>query len=117
MKICIAILFVALYLMPSEGQITERLRKIYCAIENQAAFRFCAIENNIDVGLKLFRNCMHRIKKFYTLEEISDYACNSITDEEFEIFKSCTDYAIEAEMKYNANFMPIIERCLASEKR
>ncbi|XP_067122208.1 uncharacterized protein [Centruroides vittatus] len=117
MKICITIFFVAIYLMPTEGQLIERLRKSYCAAENQAALRFCAIENNIDIGFKLFRNCILQIKKFHTLDDMSVYLCNSITDEEFETFKNCGDRALEAEIKYDANFLPIIERCLATAKR
>ncbi|XP_023228789.1 uncharacterized protein LOC111629152 [Centruroides sculpturatus] len=109
-KIFILIAICTVYI---QAQLADRLSRKYCSSGNQAALRFCAMENNAGIVLDIFRNCVLQFKKFYTLHEMSEYICNNINGEEFVRYKKCAEPALTSAAERDEKFLPILDNCLA----
>lgn len=100
----------------SRGQIADRLVTEYCALDNPAACRYCLMENGQARIFELFRNCIRQVKLLHTLDEMTDFLCNRISNQELNKLKNCYNPVLDAEIKYDENFLPLVQQCMSIGK-
>ncbi|XP_023228773.1 uncharacterized protein LOC111629158 isoform X2 [Centruroides sculpturatus] len=119
MKIALAIVAFGIATSFSECRSTypvtvEDLDRQYCELHHPERFRYCMLENDAEISVKLHRNCALQVKYYQTLGEIANFICKTRTDEEYAKYLRCFVPALEVEFHANLKFIDIVQKCLKS---
>ncbi|XP_023228796.1 uncharacterized protein LOC111629158 isoform X1 [Centruroides sculpturatus] len=117
MKIALAIVAFGIATSFSECRSTypvtvEDLDRQYCELHHPERFRYCMLENDAEISVKLHRNCALQVKYYQTLGEIANFICKTRTDEEYEEYLQCFVPAVNVENKVNPKLSAIAEKCI-----
>ncbi|XP_067128238.1 uncharacterized protein [Centruroides vittatus] len=93
---------------------SENFGERFCALsdDSKVNFRFCLIENGLEIENQLYKNCAQRVKFFQTFLELDQYLCKIRNTQKHEIYDKCFNSAKKTLSLSNPNVYPISSKCL-----